>query len=96
MDAIAQNGSDVVDFDHVCDIDRLRERMPDKIYRGNIDPALFAMGTEGEIREAVKRLLAQKGAEEKFFLGSGCEINLNTPVGNLKAFTEAGRKYGKK
>ena len=96
VDAIAQNGSDVVDFDHVCDIDRLRERVPDKIYRGNIDPALFAMGTEGEIWEAVKRLLAQKGAEEKFFLGSGCEINLNTPVGNLKAFTEAGRKYGKK
>lgn len=95
IDVIAQNGSDVVDFDYVCNIDRLRMKVPEKIYRGNINPALFAMGTHKEIEDAVRKLLAQEGTEEKFFLGSGCEINLNTPVENIQAFVEAGRKYGK-
>ena len=58
--------------------------------------AMAVAGDKAQYDIRAKRLLAQKGAEEKFFLGSGCEINLNTPVGNLKAFTEAGRKYGKK
>ncbi|MDO5424238.1 MAG: uroporphyrinogen decarboxylase family protein [Eubacteriales bacterium] len=95
VDVIAQNGSDVIDFDHVCDIDRLRSVVPDKIYRGNVDPALFALGTPEEIRETVRALLAQEGTKKKFFLGSGCEINTNTPVENLKAFVEAGRAFGK-
>lgn len=96
IDVISQNGSDVVDFDHVCDIGRLRAKVPGKIYRGNIDPVMFAVGTPGEIEDAVRELLAQEGTADMFFLGSGCEINLNTPVENLQSFVEAGRKYGRK
>lgn len=94
VDAISQNGSDVIDFDHVCDIDRLRAVVPDKIYRGNIDPALFAFGTPEDIREKVRLLLQQEGTKEKFFLGSGCELDTSTLVGNLSAFVDAGREFG--
>lgn len=96
VELIAQNGSDVVDFDHVCDIDILRAKVPEKIYRGNINPALFAVGTPEEIREKVKELLAKEGTRERFFLGSGCEINTNTPIENLKAFVEAGREFSRR
>lgn len=96
IDLIDENGSDVVDFDTVCDIDRLRKKVPDKVYRGNISPSLFAVGQPEEIEKEVKTLLEQQGTSHQFLLGSGCEINLNTSAANLEAFVHAGRKYGKK
>ncbi len=95
IDLIAQNGSDIIDFDHVCRIDVLREKAPDKIFRGNIDPALLALGTQEEVCEAVKVLMAADGRSGRFILGSGCEVALNTPVENLNAFVQAGREFGK-
>lgn len=96
IDMVSENGSDVIDFDHVCDIDRLREKAPGKVFRGNINPTLFAMGKPEEIREKVRQLLEQRGTDRRFFLGSGCEINLNTPPENLQAFVDAGREFGRK
>lgn len=96
VDAISQNGADVIDFDYVCDIDALKEKVPDKIFRGNINPVIFAEGTPEEMEEAVRSLLSQKGTDTNFFLGSGCEINLTAKEENLQAFVEAGRKYGVK
>lgn len=96
VDAIAQNGADVIDFDHVCDVNVLREKAPDKIFRGNINPVLFAEGTPGVMEEAVKALLEKEGTRSKFFLGSGCEINLTAREENLQAFVKAGRMYGVK
>ena len=94
MDLIAENGSDIVDFDHVCDIDVLRETAPEKVFRGNINPTLFAEASAEEMDLAVKKLFDKRGTGHHFILGSGCEINLTALLDNLKAFTDAGRKYG--
>lgn len=95
IDLISQNGSDVIDFDHVCDLTRLMAKAgPEKVFRGNIDPTMLALGTPEEIRGAVRALLKQTGGK-RLLLGSGCEIALNTPKQNLRAFVEAGREYGK-
>ena len=93
VDLIAQNGSDIIDFDHVCDIKILRQKAPGKVFRGNIDPALLAMGTPDQIRAAVRELLKDVGKDPRFLLGSGCEIGLNTPLENLHAFVDAGKGY---
>lgn len=95
IDDIRQNGSEVIDFDHICELDKLMERAPDRIFRGNIDPAMLAVGTPAAIQEQVEKLLRIKGAAGRLLLGSGCEINTNTPIANLHAFVEAGRKYGR-
>lgn len=93
VDLIAQNGSDIIDFDHVCDIKILRQKAPGKVFRGNIDPALLAMRTPDQIRAAVRELLKDVGKDPRFLLGSGCEIGLNTPLENLHAFVDAGKGY---
>ncbi|WP_312642489.1 uroporphyrinogen decarboxylase family protein [Hydrogenoanaerobacterium sp.] len=96
VDLISQNGADVIDFDHVCDINQLMTKTsPEKIFRGNLDPTLLAFGTTGEIRQKVKELLEKAGDTGRLLLGSGCEIALNTPQKNLHAFVSAGRDYGK-
>ena len=95
IEDICQNGSEVIDFDHVCELEKLMERAPDRIFRGNIDPALLALGTPEAIREQVEKLLHTEGAAGRLLLGSGCEINTNTPVANLHAFVQAGRQYGR-
>jgi len=94
IDLVTENGSDIIDFDHMCDLEELLTHNQ-KIYRGNIDPALLALGTEEQIEKAVKNLLLSVKGENRLILGSGCEIGLNTPIENLKMLVEAGRKYGK-
>lgn len=97
VDLISDNGSEVIDFDHVCDIREIKANAaPEKVFRGNIDPTLLAMGTPEGIREAVRLLLEQVGDEPRFILGSGCEIALNTPPENLHAFVQAGREFGRR
>ena len=95
IDLIAQTGCDIIDFDHVCQIEALREKAPNAIFRGNIDPALLALGTEDDVYEAVKALIAADGRSGRLILGSGCEVALNTPIENLHAFVRAGREFGK-
>ncbi|MGE5614846.1 MAG: uroporphyrinogen decarboxylase family protein [Bacillota bacterium] len=94
VDLINENGSDIIDFDHVCNIRELRAKALKKVFRGNINPTLLAVGTPAEIRQAVKELLAEVDDKSKFILGSGCEVTLNTPKENLQAFVEAGREFG--
>lgn len=92
VDKIAENGSDIIDFDSANDIQVLLEKTGGKkVFRGNIAPVLFSEGSPEEIKAAVKDLLAWDGGSGKLLLGSGCEVNLNTPEENLRAFMEAAR-----
>lgn len=92
-DLIAQTGPDIIDFDHMCNIDVLKEEAPEAVFRGNIDPALLALGTPEQVRERVKELLAT-AEQGMLILGTGCEVALNTPAENLHAFVKAGRDFG--
>lgn len=90
IDKIAENGSDVIDFDASNDIRYLIEKTNcQRVFRGNIDPVLFSHGTAEQVTAAVKALLARNNNSGKLLLGSGCEINLNTPEENLYAFVNA-------
>ncbi len=95
IDLICQNGSDIIDFDHVCRLDALREKAPGAVFRGNIDPALLALGTRDEVRDVVKTLIERDGRSGRLILGTGCEVALNTPTENLHAFVQAGREFGR-
>lgn len=95
VDLIGQNGSDIIDFDHVCDIAKLREKVGvAKVFRGNISPTDLARATPEQIRQQVKDLMEAARPGGPFLLGSGCEVTLNTPPENLHAFVQAGREFG--
>ncbi len=94
VDLIAKNGSDVIDFDHECDIALLKEKAPNKVFRGNVAPVTLALGSTDDIKKEVQDLLCNPAAASGILLGSGCEINLNTPLENLMAFVKYGREFG--
>lgn len=94
IDKINTNGTDMIDFDHQCDVMELR-KYTDKILRGNVDPTLLAEGTPEEVYEAAAAVVKAGKTGGKFILGSGCEITATTSEENLKAFVQAGRDFGK-
>ena len=90
IDLIAQNGSDVVDFDHVCAPAQLRAKLgADKVLRGNLDPTLLALGTPEEITRAIHELRRSMSGDNRFLLGTGCEVSLATPIENFYAMMQA-------
>lgn len=90
---IEKNGSDIIDFDHLCDPQEVLNATS-CIIRGNIDPALLANGTPEEVYQEAARVASLCKNSLRFILGSGCEITAATPQENLFAMIKAGRSFG--
>lgn len=88
------NGSDIIDFDHLCDPVKILQSST-KIIRGNLDPVLFSNGTPEELYEETSRVVELCKGSGRFILGSGCEITENASEENIRAFVRAGRDHGK-
>lgn len=71
--------------------------MGDKvIITGNVPPVdVVYKGTKEDIFKSVKECI-RKGHDSKkgYILSTGCQIPMHTPMENIEAFMEAGRKYG--
>lgn len=93
IDKINENGSDVIDFDHICDVRELKQKT-NKVIRGNIDPALLVRATPQEVYDEVRKVVTEGKKGGHFILGSGCEITMVALPENLKAFMQAGRDFG--
>jgi uroporphyrinogen decarboxylase len=64
----------------------VRKAHPDWILMGGVDASqLLPFGSEQEIRDAVRKLIADAGAGGKLWLGSSTEIHPAVPVGNALA-----------
>lgn len=62
--------------------------------RGNIDPALLKNGSADVVYNAVKSIVEQGKESKRFILGVGCEVDIDTPEENMRAFVRAGRDFG--
>lgn len=94
IEEINKNGSDFIDFDHLCDVSKLKEKTQ-KVLRGNIDPTYLANSTPQEVYARTGQIVQEGKKGGRFILGSGCEITATTPPENLKAFVKAGRDFGR-
>jgi hypothetical protein len=64
----------------------VRERYPEWILMGGIDASqLLPLGTEQDVRRAVRRTIAEAGAGGRLWLGSSTEIHPAIPVANALA-----------
>lgn len=91
---VAQNGADIIDCDHMCDIGEMLAKTG-KVIRGNVDPALLARGTPQQVYDAAATVLSAGKASKRLILGTGCEVNLGTPAENLAAMDAARKDLGK-
>jgi uroporphyrinogen decarboxylase len=89
---IAELGIDLFDPDYLVDQTRCAELLGNNVVRfGNINPVFIQDRTDVEVYEASKKAIVDE-CGKKFILSAGCEITVNTPVGNLLAMSEACKK----
>jgi uroporphyrinogen decarboxylase len=65
-----------------------------KTIKGNIAAELLLNGTESEIDDAVKNCINIGGKKGKYILSHGCTIPDESSMENIKAYWDAGLKYG--
>ncbi len=83
-----QVACDIVTVDYVTPIDIAIAKTNASVINGNIKPALFLEGDTGQIKAEARSLLAETKVVERFILGSGCEVPLNSPIENIRALVE--------
>ncbi len=90
MHLIAQVGADMVDMDHMVDMERAAGILPeDCCICGNFNPVdILYDGTPDVVRQAVRNCM-QVGGRNNTFVAPGCEIPKDTPVENVFAIWEA-------
>ena len=86
---------DIIDIDAPTSLQKTVELSQKKIaIKGNLAAELFGEGTEEQIEEAVKNCLEIAAPGSAYILSPGCAVPHDTPMENIKAFWEAGLKYG--
>ena len=84
LSGIADLEVDIIDVDHMVDIERVREILGNKVViTGNLDPVEDIMnGTPEKIKDGFKRIYEKIG--NPYMVNAGCEIPSGTPKENLK------------
>lgn len=83
MHLLAQTGAKAISVDQTNDLSASRKTLGDTGLFGNIDPvAVLQQGGEAEITEAIRR--AKEAGVDAVW--PGCDLVLQTPIENLRAF----------
>ncbi|MBI3580596.1 MAG: DUF4445 domain-containing protein [Nitrospinae bacterium] len=87
---------DVKTVDYVVPIETAFEFGGSAVINGNIKPMLFLEGTPDDILAESAKLLDAARVRERFILGSGCEVPLNSSPENLRALVRAAEEEGRR
>ena len=80
-------GVDIFDPDYSVDMEVcFKELGEDVIRSGNINPVFLQNASAEEITGVCREMISFEKAK-KYILSAGCEITVNTPVGNLMAMS---------
>ena len=86
-----------VNFSHEISISSMIEVFgQDMGLCGNIDHIqLLPHATPDEVSQACAQAIEQGLKAKSFMLGPGCEITIDTPPANIKAFVQSAERYGR-
>lgn len=97
-EALVESGCNTLSIDNLVSLVDTKQRVGDKIIlMGNVDPVdVMMQGTVWDVENSVVKCLREGIDNPKgYFLSTGCGIPIETPIENIVAFMDAGRKYGK-
>jgi len=85
----------ILSFGHEVDLEDAARYFPDDIIMGNVEPAVFQVGTPGEVYELC-RLAIEKGKKIPggFILAPGCGMPPKAPPYNVWMMTKAVNDFG--
>lgn len=94
MNNMIDTGAEALSLDADVDFPELAKECPDDVVLiGNINPVLTVMQKDpDEIRSSVLNLRQGMKDHRNFVLATGCDLPLETPLENVKAFVDAGKE----
>ena len=91
LDLFPETGADLFNIDYLVPISIAMEKLPHHCINGNIKPFNFISGAEKVIRREAGDLLKETQSRGGFILSPGCEVPLESQVGNIEAMLSAVR-----
>jgi len=87
---------DIIDIDAVTSLKKTVDISQKKVtIRGNLAAELFGEGTPAQVEEEVKNCVEIAAPGSAYILSPGCTVPHDAPMENIRAFWEAGLKYGR-
>jgi len=94
LDLIASTGADIFEVDYKVDLKLCRQKMHGKMcIMGNINPVTLLLGSPEEVERETLKCIEAMGDCRGFILGTGCEVAVETPEGNMKKMIQTARSY---
>jgi uroporphyrinogen decarboxylase len=95
LPAVLEAGPSVFHFGAPMDMAAALDRAGDAVVCGNIDPAsVLVQGTPGQVRAAVRKVLAAGAGRHNLVVSSGCDVPPDAPLENLDALFDAVARPG--
>jgi uroporphyrinogen decarboxylase len=91
LDLFPETGADLFNIDYLVPISSAMEKLPHHCINGNIKPFNFISAEKEVIRREARDLLNETQSRGGFILSPGCEIPLESKVGNIEAMLQAVR-----
>ncbi len=85
LDLFPETGADLFNIDYIVPISIAMEKLPHHCINGNIKPFNFISGEAKDIWREARDLLEETQYRGGFILSPGCEIPLESKVGNIEA-----------
>ncbi|MDP6560371.1 MAG: uroporphyrinogen decarboxylase family protein [Candidatus Binatia bacterium] len=83
----------ILQLDGATNIFRAKEVLGEHMcIQGDVPASLLALGTPGEVKEYIQRLIEEVGRGGGYILSSGCEVPVNARPENVRAMLESVRK----
>jgi uroporphyrinogen decarboxylase len=89
LDLFPETGADLFNIDFIVPIAIAMEKLPHHCINGNIKPVCFISNEETVIQREAEDLLNETQDRGGFILSPGCEIPLESKVGNIEAMMKA-------
>jgi uroporphyrinogen decarboxylase len=91
---MAATGVQGISLDAMVDLAAVAKRVPrDCVVMGNIDPVRVMVNQSPEgVRQAVRDLCEKMSAYENFILATACDLPPETPLENIVAFVDEGKR----
>lgn len=85
---VQEMGVDLVSIENHLDLGEALAGLPGMILVGNLSAAAFIESSPEEIKQMAKDCLKKAGKAQRFLLGGGCELPLESRPENIKALVE--------
>ena len=91
---MAETGAEVLSLDQCMNLQEAREKAPESVIGGNVDPIeSLMMGDAEKVAQNTLNCLTSAGTN-KYILMSGCGIPPEAPLENIQAMIKTAHEYG--